>query len=362
VSNLSRYADERGLIQESTIDEQFDILANAADGNCLFLSVGQLDNTYRHEELRKAVCDFYKSFDRERDYPEDSLDGKIKLAYITDNIEYHHKTGKKLKVTHDKRICKNLEYAGIMDLLVICKLIGKNIVLMSYNENKYKFEVYEFSSDAETIFIKFNGIDHFEAMIPKTDEIIGTTTAISPRTSAIKRKPSPPKKSAAKTEKRTPSPPKKSAAKTEKRTPSPPKKSAAKTEKRTPSPTKKKTATKTQRPPPGDESYKWKGEGFESILDHEGDINGKRENMFFLIKYKDKGTTWHHFSFFGAKIRDEVDKYLKAFADSPRSTKVPTLNKKEKKIEDLLRELEQSNMTAAERRKKTAELDKLMSI
>jgi hypothetical protein len=169
--DLESHANEQNLLPKEWVHEHFTILENEADGNCLFLSVAQLVPSKDHTILRKEVCKFYKTFDREGQYTEDSLEEKLAIAYITDNIEYHKKTRKPLKITHDKRVCKNLEYAGIMDIIVICILLQKNIVLLTQNEDGfYSFGAYKFSPDVETLFIHYNGVDHFEAMVYKSLE------------------------------------------------------------------------------------------------------------------------------------------------------------------------------------------------
>jgi len=174
LAELSSLANSQNQISAEVFKSRYTVLENAADGNCLFLSIAQLDPRRNHRELRKAVCDYYKTFDPEGQYPPDSLEEKLQIAYITDNTEYHRTTGRELKVKHDKRICKNLEYAGIMDIIVLCIIIQKNVLLFSRTDDDsegadiepYSFGAYEHSPGAETLLIRFNGTNHYEALIP----------------------------------------------------------------------------------------------------------------------------------------------------------------------------------------------------
>jgi hypothetical protein len=61
-----------------------------------------------------------------------------------------------------------------MDIIVLCIIIQKNVLLFTRvgddsegaDIEPYSFGAYEYSPDAETLLIRFNGVDHYEALIP----------------------------------------------------------------------------------------------------------------------------------------------------------------------------------------------------
>jgi len=64
------------------VNSLFTILENPGKGNCLFYSFSQLffdGSVKKHTQLRKEVCDFYKKFNLDIEYPEDSLEYQIKI-------------------------------------------------------------------------------------------------------------------------------------------------------------------------------------------------------------------------------------------------------------------------------------------
>jgi len=167
-------------IPDDKFNTLFTVLENNADGNCLFESVEQLVGINNIStaakstaaNLRKQVCDYYKSFDKEKIYDEDSLEGKLKIQMSVDNAEFHARTGKELKRLHEKRICVSKEYAGMMDIMVIAMILRSNIVLLIANEHDFTVHPIKFANDAPIMFIKFNGEDHYEALIPNNEALI----------------------------------------------------------------------------------------------------------------------------------------------------------------------------------------------
>lgn len=159
-------------IPDNTFNTLFTVLENNANGNCLFESVEQINNIFTPAQLRRLVCDYYKSFDKEKIYDEDSLDGKLKIQMSVDNAEFHARTGKELKRLHEKRICVPKEYAGMMDIMVIAMILHSNIVLLIANEHDFTVHPIKVANDAPIMFIKFNGINHYEALIPNNEALI----------------------------------------------------------------------------------------------------------------------------------------------------------------------------------------------
>jgi len=196
------------LTQDATMtkvqfDRLFDAMSNRATGNCLFESFAQhFLKDYRYpplprdvkslaDDLRKSVCNFYKKFDAEREYPEDSIDQKIAFAIIADTLETSG-------VSHAKNICKNEEYANVADMCVICKLKDCNLVLFNRDERgkEQKYSVLPIRNAARfpTYHIRHIDENHYEACIPKKlhREIDQVAKKPSPKRSATeKKRPSP---------------------------------------------------------------------------------------------------------------------------------------------------------------------------
>ena len=199
ISRLETYQSHNNTIPYNTFNTLFAVLENGADGNCLFESIEQLNNTFTHAKLRKQVCDYYKTFDTEQTYEDDSLEERLKIQMSVDNIEYHATTGKELKRTHDKKICVNKTYAGMMDIFVIAMLLRSNIVLLNGNEeDNFTVQPIKFANDAPIMFIKFNGVDHYEALNPKNPKTLNNATSKKGRRRATSRSRSPKRSSSTK--------------------------------------------------------------------------------------------------------------------------------------------------------------------
>jgi hypothetical protein len=174
---IQKDLNSNGTLDHSTFQRNFSVLENKGDGDCLFFSVCQQDDTYKDAKtLRKEVCDFYKNFTFEDNlYVEDTLQKKLCFAYITDNTEYHARTGKPNKVTHVNRICKPKQYAGIMDIIAISIILQRPTILFNdIGEDVQQYIVEEYSdftiSDNRPLYIRYDGAEHFEAVIPLLHE------------------------------------------------------------------------------------------------------------------------------------------------------------------------------------------------
>ena len=170
---LNLLAEPSGLICKDVIQVMFEIKKNSANGNCLFESIEQQNNIYNHVQLRNRVCDYYKSFNPNATYRSDSYEEKIALLFNSeDNVEYSIATGKPLKTKHSKAICKKQSYASIMDIFVIALLLQVNIIIMIYNSHNKKYQINVLSNkpaSENTLFVKFDGEEHYEAMIPRIE-------------------------------------------------------------------------------------------------------------------------------------------------------------------------------------------------
>lgn len=148
----------------------FQVIPNRADGNCLFESMYYLirhsdymkDAIYMptHQEIRELVSNFYKDFDREKDYPHDTIEYAIKIGLLYDNDDNG--------VPHDKNVSNNYAWASMTDLLVCSVIFDVNINL--YKKNGKKFYLEKITSQYNfkiTVNLLYNGKDHFEALIAK---------------------------------------------------------------------------------------------------------------------------------------------------------------------------------------------------
>ncbi len=159
-------------------DNKFQVLTNAADGNCLFLAISQLDERFDHLVLRKKLCTFYKKLVIKANVSDDSLLGKLRIQMIMDNIEYDENS------THDKRVCENYAYGGVMDVIVLAYILQRPIhlyqklVFKSKEPTDLKFDIF----DDETIRTKppihllYSGNNHFEALKLQSPIYISSTS------------------------------------------------------------------------------------------------------------------------------------------------------------------------------------------
>lgn len=143
------------------VDALFMTQTNLADGNCLFYSVLQslspkmskahlLDNAAK---LRQRVCDFYATFDATQTYPSDSLEEKIAFLVQLDN-------------GHTSDICVDQEYAEMPDIFVLAHVLPLKIVLFHLvSESRYHVSVISNHLPKRTVYLRYNGVDHYEAFV-----------------------------------------------------------------------------------------------------------------------------------------------------------------------------------------------------
>lgn len=216
----------------------FHKIDNAGDGNCLFYAVEMLDDRLDHEELREIVCDYWKKMEK---YYNTVESGK-KLKESQKHYTYTHDKYALIKFTddfvdndgkeHKDAICNNLVYASDTDIFLLAEVLRRPIIMYSYNKNIRKYVKYDakkpgfffknntINSDPNyntPIYLDFNGINHFQALIPIDQSPLVSKTP-SPKSKTRK---SP--KSSSKTRKLSKSLPKKSSPKTRKSKKSPPK-------------------------------------------------------------------------------------------------------------------------------------------
>ena len=254
--------DEGDKITLDAFNAKYECLENKADGNCLFLSIAQLDSRHSSKELRQMVCDFYKDFNANPSlYEPDSLLYNIANMKEAMNIEYNPRTNRANKITHEKRICKNLQYANVMDIFILSHLLKRPVVV--YAKATYRspnqmelLRVEKYSdrtnSDKPPLRLRYYGNqgeefeEHYEAVILKSEgnNVPGPNPRKDPRQKKVSpktKKASPPKAKKGKT------PPKAKKGKTPpkaKKSKTPPK---AKKSKTPPKARKSKTPPKTRK-------------------------------------------------------------------------------------------------------------------
>ncbi len=151
------------LITPKNFNEFFVVRNAIGDGNCLFHSVSTLVPQYNHTQLRKMVCDYYKTFNRRRNYPDGTLKNFLKIQLISDdNLDN--------RILHERNICKNRVWGGMIDVIVLADVLNTNIIVMiNYNGNYYVNTVMH-DENSPTIIIKYNGINHFEPVQFRTND------------------------------------------------------------------------------------------------------------------------------------------------------------------------------------------------
>ena len=162
--------------------QTFDIIKNKGKGNCLFYAIAQQDNRYNQGQLRQMLCTFYKNYitqDNTQHHEDSLLSGLGYMMISDDNFEGETKGTRSRpskKISHIDKICNDFEYAGVMDIIALAIIIKRPIIMYQPQRfrEKQTSEVYgleTFSDDSvndyEPVYILFNGINHFEAMMIK---------------------------------------------------------------------------------------------------------------------------------------------------------------------------------------------------
>ena len=261
-------------ISQAVVNTLFSIKKNGADGNCLFYSVSQSlhNNQSKAKNYRKLACDFYKKFDTTSQFSEDSLENKIKMSILGHVGEDEN---------HSTEICKNLEYANYTDIFILADILKINIFIFHYIDRSCNIYPILNPNGSRNIYVKYNGVDHYEAMIPKKQPTIPTPSRIKTRGKT-------PAPSANSTRKRSPTP----------RSPTPRSPTPKSTTPRSPTPSKrsptpvKKAVVKNNNiivrgNPPNNESYLNKrfymrGKDLGIIVKNPNSVN---TNLGYLLKF-----------------------------------------------------------------------------
>ena len=149
---------------KSEVTKLFHIEPNAAEGNCLFNSMGEVlfGDENKDIEIRAQVCNVYQIIDAlVADAPENDILQKIQLTMLADPVDDDGRL-------HAESVCDDFVYGNMGDVLICSLLFECNIMLFSSNR-KSMFNITPLlNPNAKfTIYLKFNGKDHYEAMLPK---------------------------------------------------------------------------------------------------------------------------------------------------------------------------------------------------
>ena len=166
------------ILTDEEFTEQFKIIGNNANGNCLFESMEHLLNFSEYEfkhgitkatRIREMVGEFYKKFDKDANYLESMIEYKIKMGILFDNVDD--------EMQHDCNICNDKVWASMTDVLMCSLIFSININLYTRNtsftiegDDIVETTTYELSkietqyNFTTTINLLYSGGNHFEAL------------------------------------------------------------------------------------------------------------------------------------------------------------------------------------------------------
>lgn len=106
LSSIIDSLQEEGNISKEEIHKYLSLGESYGDGNCLFYSIYQFGNFGKDRSdykigigkvndtvnllskgIRYKICNYLKNFDIVKNYKDDSLEGKIKLALLGEDVE-----------------------------------------------------------------------------------------------------------------------------------------------------------------------------------------------------------------------------------------------------------------------------------
>jgi hypothetical protein len=106
------------------------------------------------------VGNFYREFDKDIDYLESTIEYKIKIGNIFDNMDD--------EMQHDYNIWNDKVWASMTDVLICSLIFEININLYKYNSNTNMYNLEKITSQynfINTVNLLYNGINHFEAIV-----------------------------------------------------------------------------------------------------------------------------------------------------------------------------------------------------
>jgi hypothetical protein len=122
-----------------------------------------------------------RDFDSQEIYPEDSIKQKLQIQMISDNVDDDGRL-------HQDKICRDKVWSGIMDVIALTDILKINIVMLIMVKKGYTVQPFVYKKNAKTIFVKYNGVNHFEPLIPlfnvKSPSVkhLDSSKSLSPKT------------------------------------------------------------------------------------------------------------------------------------------------------------------------------------
>lgn len=147
-------------------DQLFHMKENKGGGDCLFRSMAQniYDDESRHRSIRRDVCNYYKQFDMQASYPEDSLEYKLQITLICEEFDSN---GLRIDETTGECISKQNVWGGTAEILVMAILYRLNVIVVScFDDKRYSVIPYRGDSRKSPIFLYYNGENHYQALTP----------------------------------------------------------------------------------------------------------------------------------------------------------------------------------------------------
>jgi hypothetical protein len=192
-------------LTESSVEKNFYVVENDADGNCLFYSIAQAILFYFYKKqreqlrsrdvnievkklaaiLRAEVCRYYKEF--MVNDPEDGVNNRLTLIRVknmTENIDKGKTTNIHQLSQLSKKICEDFDWGGAKETAALVELINANIFVVDFvsDKNEGHLPCYwnrvEDTDEIDNVlkypsfilkYSKSGEAEHYELMVPKID-------------------------------------------------------------------------------------------------------------------------------------------------------------------------------------------------
>jgi len=144
----------------------FNKVKNKGGGDCLFRSMAQhiYNDESKHGVIRDNVCNYYKTFDMQKSYPENSLEYKLQITLICEEFDSN---GLRIDETTGKCISKENVWGSAAEILVMAIIYHMNIIVVStFDEKRYSIIPYRGHYKKVPLFMYYNGENHYQALTP----------------------------------------------------------------------------------------------------------------------------------------------------------------------------------------------------
>ena len=167
ISTLQKLSQNKQYSKRAlNLNEVFNMKENSGGGDCLFRSIAQniYNDESRHNTIRRDVCNYYKEFDMQASYPENSLEYKLQITLICEEFDSN---GLRIDETTGECISKQNVWGGTAEILVMAILYRLNIIVVSaFDDKRYSVIPYRGDSRKAPIFLYYNGENHYQALTP----------------------------------------------------------------------------------------------------------------------------------------------------------------------------------------------------